>query len=629
MDLIGQMKNMDMFRKFLRGDVSHMCPYPFIPQKPPAFPVEETGFLASTPEKEGIPSAVIEKYFRELDEEKDAHPHSVLILRHGKLIARGDWAPYTYQLPHAMYSFSKSVVSLAFGIAKEEGLLSEDDRLVSYYPYKPAPFRSSRMGEVTLRHLLTMTSGAVFAEAGSVAEKDWIRGFLMGDCAFEPGSRFSYNSMNTYMLSAVLRKVTGMSLTEYLTPRLYTPLGMKPPYWETCPMGIEKGGWGLYLTPLDMARLGQLMLQKGQWDVNGERRQIVPARWIEEATDGHIPTGSDEIAYGYGYQFWSFEKTGYQFSGMFGQRVVVLPQQDMVIAITAGSQEIFTDRIAKITARYFGEAAPRYGESPIAAKPGAHRSLRKVLESLAAFPEYGKPAGDKLTLREKLFFDSRNQALEQGIQRLDGKRYRLEKPSGMVASLLPMLISCLTNNFPFTPSEMEFHMDREEVKIQFLGPAGEKAHVIAGLDGTPRTFSLTLNGEPFWVGGSARLALDEDHRLVLKISLSYLETPSTQELKCIFYEDDERNGEGCVLLRFRETPDAAVAGKMLSDLFTGEDANQAALREKIRNGVHRLFEPNLKGSLIEEPSNPVSEKSEQEAGIPVETPGPAPLPSQE
>ena len=172
-------------------------------------------------------------------------------------------------------------------------------------------------------------------------------------------------------------------------------------------------------------------------------------------------------------------------------------------------------------------------------------------------------------------------------------------------------------------------MDREEVQIQFLGPAGEKAHVIAGLDGTPRTFSLTLNGEPFWVGGSARLALDEDHRLVLKISLSYLETPSTQELKYIFYEDDERNGEGCVLLRFRETPDAAVAGKMLSDLFTGEDANQAALREKIRNGVRRLFEPKLKGSLIEEPSNPVSEKSEQEAGIPVEPPGPAPLPSQE
>lgn len=627
MDLIGQMKNMDMFRKFLREDVSHMCPYPFIPQKPPAFPVEETGFSASAPEKEGIPSSVIESYFRELDGEKDCHPHSVMILRHGKLIARGDWAPYTYQLPHAMYSFSKSVVSLAVGIAKEEGLLSEDDLLTSYYPYKPAPFRSSRMGEVTLRHLLTMTSGAVFAEAGSVAEKDWIRGFLMGDCAYEPGTKFSYNSMNTYMLSAVLRKVTGVSLTEYLTPRLYEPLGMKPPYWETCPMGIEKGGWGLYLTPPEMAKLGQLMLQKGRWKVNGKEKQLVPAEWIETATDGHIPTGKDGIAYGYGYQFWSFEKTGYQFSGMFGQRVVVLPRRDMVIAITAGSQEIFTDRIAKITASYFGEGAPEYGDGPIVAKPGAHRSLRKVLESLEAFPEYGSPAEEKITLREKLFFASRSQALEGGIRRLDGKRYRLEKTSGAQASLLPMLISCLTNNFPFTPSEAEFHLTREEVKVMFTGPGGEKACIFAGLDGTPRTLSLTLNGEPFWVGASARLALDEDSRLVLKICLSFLETPCAEELKCIFYEDEERREDGCLLLRFREMPDAAAAGKMLSDLFTGEDENQAALRERIRTSVRHLFEPKLKGKILE--SQEDSQGMDTTGETLPETPGPEPLPGKQ
>ena len=611
MDWIGQMKTLDVFRKLMRGDVRHMAGYPFVSRKPDPRQRTEIGFSVSAPEKTGVSSLRVRQYFQALDACPDAHPHSVWILRSGKLIARGNWFPYSDRIPHMMFSLSKSVVSLAFGIACQEGLVTPEDRLVSYFPQKPALFRSPRMEKVTLWHLLTMTSTATFSEAGSVAEKDWVRAFLAGDCSGEPGSRFVYNSMNTYMLSAVLQKVTGMPLTEYLTPRLFEPMEIPVPFWETCPMGVEKGGWGLYLTVSDMAKLGQLLLQKGMWETSEGKKQLVPSQWVEEACSTQVLTGDEGITAGYGYQFWSFGKEGFQMNGVFGQRVIVLPDKDLVIAVTAGSRESFTDPIARITQEFFGEKAEPLSFRPLKPIPGAQRALRKTLDSLRAFHRYEGEESRRLSLWEKTGKDFREFSKE-----LDGRRYRLEPGEG---GPVPLVLACLTNNFLFSPKTVSFRFvsgegsgekrepgekTGEEVQILFAGQGEEKFWIRAGLDGETRVFSQTINGDPFLLGAMARMARDEEDRPVLKIRLCFLETPCVREIKCVFYQHGGERKNSRVLLRFGETPDALTVESMVLAVMERQGENGRNLSEKdpffqkVHVRVEPLFRPKRKGTEL-------------------------------
>ena len=241
MDIFGQFRAADSLFRLLTGDMEHVTSYPFQPRKRKAW-VPSAVMPMGIPEEQGVSSRTIAEFFRRMDEDNTLCPHGVVILRHGQRIAEGVWNPYSSKIPQMQFSLSKSVAGMAVGLAISEGLLSLDETMGGIFPDKLPPFYMGKPGTVTIKQLLTMSSGVKFNEMGSVSEKDWVRGWLLSDCEFAPGSRFSYNSMNTYMLSAVLRKVTGVSLTEYLTPRLYEPLGMKPPYWETCPWESKKAG---------------------------------------------------------------------------------------------------------------------------------------------------------------------------------------------------------------------------------------------------------------------------------------------------------------------------------------------------------------------------------------------------
>jgi len=284
MDLFSQMKTVDLLLKFLRGDMQHITPYPFVPQKKKNIPQGNIGDLPhSTPESEGVPSAYIQQFFEELNACDEIHVHSVMLLRHGKVIAEGSFKPYFSGYPHMVFSLSKSITGMAVGMAVSDGLISLDEKVIDIFPEKGVMFRSPKINNITVRHLLNMTSGIKFNEVGSVVERDWVKAFLMSDCSFEPGTEFYYNSMNSYMLSAIVCKRTGVGLMEYLNERLFVPLGIHDVTWETCPLGIEKGGWGLYLHIADMAKLGQLYLQGGHWTVNGEVKQLIPEDWIRES----------------------------------------------------------------------------------------------------------------------------------------------------------------------------------------------------------------------------------------------------------------------------------------------------------------------------------------------------------
>ncbi len=267
--------------------------------------------------------------------------HSLMVVRHGKVAAECWWKPYGPDIPHHLYSFSKSVTALAVGMAMDEGLLTLEDKVADFFPEKITPRADSRIHTLTVRHLLTMSSGINFNEVFIVAEGDWMHKFLNASFSFSPGEKFHYNSLNTYMLSAILSAVTGLGLVDYLTPRLFEPLGIADVRWDKCPYGIETGGWGLYLRTEDMAKFALLCLREGVW----QGRRLVSAAWVREATTHQFDNASTSLGEvdsrhntaGYGYQFWLCPTPGvYRADGAFGQYAVIWPEKDLVIAVTSG-----------------------------------------------------------------------------------------------------------------------------------------------------------------------------------------------------------------------------------------------------------------------------------------------------
>ncbi|HKC37816.1 MAG TPA: serine hydrolase [Chitinophagaceae bacterium] len=296
--------------------------------------------LRSTPEAQGVSSKGIVDFLDAIAQSKN-EMHSIMIIRHGKVIAEGWWNPYRPDLKHTLYSLSKSFTSTAVGFAVAEKKFSVNDKVISFFPDKLPGTISNNLRELKIKDLITMSAGQ-FPEPQGITSfnDDWVKGFLSTPIVNEPGSVFLYNSLATYMLSAIVQKVTGQKVIDYLAPRLFKPLGIQGVDWEIDPMGINTGGWGLRVKTEDIAKFGQLYLQKGKW--NG--KQILPASWVEEATTFKIDNApgmsqerkdSSDWRQGYCYQFWRCRHNAYRGDGAFGQYCIVLPEEDAVIAITS------------------------------------------------------------------------------------------------------------------------------------------------------------------------------------------------------------------------------------------------------------------------------------------------------
>lgn len=621
MALLNQMKAADFMMKFLRGDMTHITPYPFEAKKPQFDPDSDPRLPKSTPEREGIPSGYLRDFFRAADGGSFPRLHSAAVLRHGRLIACVSREPYTATLPHMTFSMSKSVVGMGVGIAAAEGLLSPEDKAADFFPDKLPLFKSPRLTALRVKHLLNMTSGANFNEAGSEMERDWVRAFFFSDFAWTPGEQFRYNSMNTYLLAAILCKVTGQTLTEYLTPRLFRPLGIGPLYWETCPMGIEKGGWGLYLRVTDMAKLGQLYLQKGRWRQDGEWRQLVPARWIEESLAMEVDTGREGMDR-YGYQLWNFPAAGsYQYNGVFGQYVIVLPERDMVVAATGGDAALFFNGVLKAVNDYFGDGAQalfsrwraqRPGRAglmlfrgPLRDDPAALRALRRPwaeeepgtwrasLAGLRRFlcPRREAPAAPPASSLAEAMPFCLPAAGKEGW-------FRLEKSFG---SLMPFLLAAVTNNFSPCLAALRFSVEEEKLFLTTLDWDGKNQNRIpVGLGGAALQSTVRINGEAYAVAASAVVRRDEEERPVMLLNLYFLETPCTRRLKLVLC------GEGKILVRFTESPSVEEAAQMLLGLVgSGEEPAAAGgwnrfaqelVQQKLAGRMKAIARPRAAGS---------------------------------
>jgi CubicO group peptidase (beta-lactamase class C family) len=332
----------------------------------------------SAPEAQGLPSSAILEFVAQAEQNVE-NLHSLMIVRRGHVVAEGWWAPYAAERPHMFFSLSKSFTSTAIGLAIAEGLLSLDDPVLSFFPADAPAEVSANLAAMQVRHLLGMSTGHAddtTPPLHQAADGNWARAFLACPVEHAPGTHFLYNTGATYMLAAILHKLTGVTLLEYLQPRLLTPLGIEGATWEMCPRGINTGGYGMSATTEAIANFGQLLLQEGMWQ--GE--QLVPQAWVRMATQAHIANGDDpnsDWAQGYGYQFWRCRHNAYRGDGAFGQYCVVMPEQDAVIAITGG-----LDAMQPVLDLIWEHLLPACGPAPLPPDPAAHGALTQKLASL-------------------------------------------------------------------------------------------------------------------------------------------------------------------------------------------------------------------------------------------------------
>ncbi|MFB9324357.1 serine hydrolase domain-containing protein [Paenibacillus aurantiacus] len=338
----------------------------------------------SEPEAFGVSSGAITA-FVEAAEATGQELHSFMLLKRGTVIAEGSWQPYEASRKRLSNSVSKSFTSAAIGMAVAEGKLSIEDTVVSFFqdvlPEQPDP----KLGSMRIKHLLTMSTGHDIDTVVPVlksGETDWVRAFLALPLAYEPGAAFKYNTGATYMLSAILQRVTGERLVDYLQDRLFAPLGMDKPVWDSCPSGITAGGWGLSLTIEEMAKFGQLYLQHGHW----QGKQLIPAEWANASVSPQMANGDEpdsDWSAGYGYQFWCNRHGTYRADGAYGQIILVMPAEEAVLAFTSSLSDL-----SQILNAVWAHLLPalRKGSEPLADANQAFAALRAKLASLTIAP---------------------------------------------------------------------------------------------------------------------------------------------------------------------------------------------------------------------------------------------------
>jgi len=366
----------------------------------------------STPETQGVSSQTVLEFVNEADKRLDSL-HSFMLVRHGHVVAEGWWAPYRAEAPHSLYSLSKSFTSTAVGLAIAEGNLSVDDELIKFFPEDVPAEPGENLKSMRISDLLRMSTGHQ-TQPPRTSEEPWTKTFLTHPVPFKPGTHFLYNTSATYMLSAVVQKATGETLLDYLKPRLFEPLGIENPTWETSPQGISTGGYGLSVRTEDIAHFGQLYLQKGKW----QGKQLVPEAWIEAATARQTSNGSNPASdwdQGYGYQFWRCRHGAYRGDGAFGQYCIVLPEQDAVIAITSGLGDM-----QAVLNLVWDELLPAMKSKPLAAHEQAAKKLAERLEGLT-LPVQEDIASPTEPLGRKYAFPENENKLESIALEIDSR----------------------------------------------------------------------------------------------------------------------------------------------------------------------------------------------------------------
>lgn len=633
----------ELLLKLMTRETGEISKVDYKPQKPEfssnPLPGEEA-LLRKSPESQGVSSAFFTGLIRELSENKECNMHKIMFLRHGYVVAECSFEPYVMDTWHVSYSMCKSIVGMAIGILVDEGKLSITDKLSDIF--------SSRMGPlglfkkpVTVQNLLNMSSGVSFNEAGAISGNDWRKSYLSSSFNFEPGSKFEYNSMNTYMLSAIVTEITGESLFEFCKKRIFDPMGIKRVFWESCPQGITKGGWGLFMRIEDMAKMGQLYLQKGMW----HKAQIVPAQWVVESTSWQIETGQNDNEH-YGYQLWiNDDRPGsYAYNGMLGQNVFVYPDIDMVVVTNAGNSDIFQTSLMAVTIRKAMKSDIKTSLVPLDDDFAALSELKAVCKSVSGrikdFPVISSGGYKKKTIsmtcgstrRVKLSHDNKrgcfrasldtynlrneNQLLSKWLTKLDGLFYDLDVTG---VGIFPLMMQVVHNNFTDGMYKIGFRKGANNSFYIDIFEGTDIYSLRCGFGGRRYKSLINMHGEKYIVSMASMCTTDEYNRFVIRNEVYFLEEACSRTFNIYFSDDsvDRIDRKGTFIhpsvpsgieLRLFETPGTdmlidtmkniapegitGVQGVIFSKIVKG------GMKEVLEEAVKNTIQPVIHGKLL-------------------------------
>ncbi len=568
----------------------------FTPTKP-RFPRETAAPVGTlprcSPEDVGVSSRLITAFLKEVQKENNINVHQLMIVKNGKVISEGAFAPYKMNMWHVSHSSCKSVTALAIGILATEGALRLSDKVVKIFDDICPPLAKIRLSKITVEHLLTMSSGIVMNELVIAGERDWLKAFLDSSCKFEPGTKFHYNSLNSYVLSCIVQKLTGVTMFEFLQEKLFEPLGIKTVAWESCPMGRTKGGWGMYFLPEDMAKLALFTMHGAK--IRG--KTLISPEYLKLMTGKRMDTDTEDHLYGYGYQTWMGKQEGsWFFNGMLGQNVCCMPATDTVVVTTGGSDRLFGNGpINKLVEKYFSPDYP----VRFAAK-GTDRSAVKELRNTEKHLVNTVYTMDKGRLSDsfrRLAAHLDSTVLPKEAKLILGKSYEFDRK---FVRFQPLFTQVLNNSYSEGISKIGF--TSEDGRLIFTVTEGKHKNKVPLAFGSWIYTTLNMNGEFYEAAVTARFTYDEDENLVLKIMLPFIEHSDGRMIKIHFLPDDK------VMMRFFEYPGGNILGDGLDfamdsigDFLAGQISSRVDM-ELIKDLVNSAFEPTVYGKLTKSSS---------------------------
>lgn len=633
-----QLAVIEMVTNMILGKTGGISKVDFVPQKircpePQSIVYENPGqtFPRNTPESQGIHSEHLRNLVEELAYSPDTDMHHFMVLRHGNVVCETDFAPYRKGIWHITHSMCKSITGMAAGLLIDEGKLDLSENIYKIFHDKGSTWAKIFRPEVTVENLMTMTSGVTFNESGIVSGNDWLESYLNAPVSEKPGTKFQYNSLNSYVLSAIITERTGMPMDEYLKPRLFDPLGITDYLWEKCPRGITKGGWGLFMHTEDMAKLGQLYLNKGKW--NG--KQIIPESWAEASVTKKVD--SIEGTYGYGYQLWMEERPGsFEYNGMLGQNVLIYPDVDMVIVTNAGNEELFQDNVMlNIIRKYF--PVDWMPKETLPENPIAYAKLQELTERLAGKrlknDQYYNSAliirkggwkknSSKYRVRERQteIEKAQNQQIHLLTDLLDGTCYEMEQAS---VGLFPLVMQVMHNNMTDGISKINFYKKRTKELQQTLILCFQEGEESIELEMGWNQYienKLSIHGETYLVAVKGELSSDVDDNPVLKVEIVYLEEAMRRKLYVTFVKDTSASKlitPEYIEIKWYESPGKALIMEGMESITTEVTKHPIYSRIRENGGInllHRLMgqtiEPVIKGRIIDS-----SEEAQQDTEV--------------
>ncbi|HCW23424.1 MAG TPA: hypothetical protein DGX96_07210 [Lachnospiraceae bacterium] len=568
-----------LFWEILNRKTGNLGKVTYLPQKPKfdeTTPIEQA-FPRSTPEEEGVDSIFLTNLVSDLLSNPHVGLHDCMILRHGKVIYEAGFDPYQSGIWHITYSMCKSFTGMAIGCLVDEGKLTLDDKPIDILKDANGLMQRVRYRDLTIRNLLTMSSGASFNEVGAITGNDWVKSYFDSSPKFEPGSKFDYNSMNSIILSAVVTELTGMSMFDYLKEKIFNPMGITKIYWEHSPKGITKGGWGCFITQEDAAKLGELYLHKGVW--NGQ--QLVSKEWVEQSTTPQIETGRTDNPW-YGFHLWIGNLPGsFMYNGMLGQDVFIYPSLDMVMVVNAGNDEVFANGdMTSIVRRYFNEDF-HPSDTPLLKNRAAYARLQAVSAAASPLAVRRKMRGGWGRKKQK------STAMQPYLRSLNGCTFEMKNKG---VGLFPLIMQVVHTNYTRGISLIRFLVEDRIFYIDIL--EGQSVfHIPVGFDHSLHTW-IDMNGEPYLVGASARAGINEDGCFVLTVRFAFTEEACSRILKIIARSENQLE------LVWNEIPGNAIIADTLEMITTGS-GNTGAIVNSVLSQISPDLMRDVMGSAIE------------------------------